>query len=202
MSRGLTAQEHLELGSVLKEARRLLLEAAAQSRYYRNISRQLFEIADALMGPRAELERKLIEAVGENGIVESQRSAREASDCWDSTRRNAWEGDAWNAGASEIGSERATAPPTSHCGGEEAREGAMTDISLINDPSDFIPTPTELKGKKWAKWFEGGELLTSLVSECIDFEVKETALETAHRRGWRLIERKEDDQNRATEKTS
>jgi hypothetical protein len=35
MSRGLTAQEHLELGSTLKEARRLLLEAAAQSRYYR-----------------------------------------------------------------------------------------------------------------------------------------------------------------------
>jgi hypothetical protein len=70
MKHGLTAQEHRELGATLKEARRLLLEAAAQSRYYRNISRQLFEIADALMGPRAELERKLIEAVGEEGMVE------------------------------------------------------------------------------------------------------------------------------------
>jgi hypothetical protein len=59
-------------------------------------------------------------------------------------------------------------------------------VSLINDPSDLIPTrTTELKGKKWAKWFEGGEPLTSLVSECIDytvdFEVKETARERADR---------------------
>jgi hypothetical protein len=52
-------------------------------------------------------------------------------------------------------------------------------VSLINDPSDFIPTATELKGKKWAKWFEGGELIPSLVSECIG--VKETARERADR---------------------
>jgi hypothetical protein len=72
----------------------------------------------------------------------------------------------------------------------------MTERSLINDPSDFITIATELKGKKWAKWFEGGEPLLSLVSECIDYSVdfavvKETALERAHRRGWRVIERKE-----------
>jgi hypothetical protein len=70
-------------------------------------------------------------------------------------------------------------------------------VSLINDPSDFIPT-TELKGSRWAKWFEGGEPLTSLVSECInysvDFEVKETALERA-RRIWRMHERTEDGQS-------
>jgi hypothetical protein len=60
-------------------------------------------------------------------------------------------------------------------------------VSLINDPSDFVPT--ERGPQKWAKWFEGGELITSLVSECIDysidFEVKETATERARRR-WKL----------------
>jgi hypothetical protein len=53
-------------------------------------------------------------------------------------------------------------------------------VSLINDPSDFVPKTTE--GSKWAKWFEGGELIPSLVSECILFEVvKETARERANR---------------------
>jgi hypothetical protein len=66
----------------------------------------------------------------------------------------------------------------------EAREGAMT-VSLINDPSDFVPSPPKKLGE-WAKWFEGGELLTSLVSECIDYSVdfevvKETARERADR---------------------
>ena len=71
-------------------------------------------------------------------------------------------------------------------------------VSLINDPSDFVPGPTELKGKKWAKWFEGGEPLTSLVSEAIDYvvhdeinfvivEVAETAAQRA-RRIWRMKE--------------
>jgi hypothetical protein len=64
-------------------------------------------------------------------------------------------------------------------------------VSLINDPSDFVPTPP--RPSKWAKWFEGGEPLTSVVSECIvdfvvDFEVKETAAERA-RRIWRMDER-------------
>jgi hypothetical protein len=65
----------------------------------------------------------------------------------------------------------------------------MTDRSLINDPSDFVPSPP--KRSKWAKWFEGGEPLTSLVSECInyevDFVVKETATERARRR-WGMKE--------------
>jgi hypothetical protein len=77
------------------------------------------------------------------------------------------------------GATAATTKPTKEIG----TEGQMT-WSLINDPSDFIPI-TELKPSRWAKWFEGGEPLTSLVSECIDyvvdFEVRETALERAHR---------------------
>jgi hypothetical protein len=60
-------------------------------------------------------------------------------------------------------------------------------VSLINDPSDFVPTERSPNLARWAKWFEGGELITSLVSECIvdfvvDFEVRETARERADRR--------------------
>jgi hypothetical protein len=66
-------------------------------------------------------------------------------------------------------------------------------VSLINDPSDFVPSPPQ-RPLKWAKWFEGGELIPSLVSECIDysidFEVKETATERARRR-WKLNVRME-----------
>jgi hypothetical protein len=69
MSRGLTAQEHRELGAALKEARRLLLEAAAMSRVYRAVSRELFDLADALRSPRAELERRLIGEVGDDEWV-------------------------------------------------------------------------------------------------------------------------------------
>jgi hypothetical protein len=69
MSRGLTTQEHRELGATLKEARRLLLEAAAMSRGYRGVSQELFAIADSLISPRAFLERKLIEAVGDDEWV-------------------------------------------------------------------------------------------------------------------------------------
>jgi hypothetical protein len=69
MKRGLTAQEHRELGATLKEARRLLLEAGALTRCYRGVSAELFEIADSLISPRAFLERKLIEAVGDDDWV-------------------------------------------------------------------------------------------------------------------------------------
>jgi hypothetical protein len=59
----------------------------------------------------------------------------------------------------------------------------MTERSLINDPNDFVPRPP--KRSKWAKWFEGGEPLTSVVSEAIDyvvdFEVKESARDRADR---------------------
>jgi hypothetical protein len=71
----------------------------------------------------------------------------------------------------------------------------MTDRSLINDPSDFVPTERSPNLERWAKWFEGGELIPSLVTECIvdfvvDFEVRETAAERA-RRIWRMDERKQ-----------
>jgi hypothetical protein len=69
MKRGLTAQEHRELGAVLKEARRLLLEAAAQSRVYRGVSQELFEIADSLISPRTFLEKRLIALVGDDDWV-------------------------------------------------------------------------------------------------------------------------------------
>ena len=62
-------------------------------------------------------------------------------------------------------------------------------VSLINDPSDFIPIATELKGKKWAKWFEGGEPIPSLVSECIDYSVDFVVKEIARQRAdriWRM----------------
>jgi hypothetical protein len=65
----------------------------------------------------------------------------------------------------------------------------MTDRSLINDPSDFVPTPRSPNLERWAKWFEGGDLRPSLVSEAIDysvdFEVKETARERADRK-WKM----------------
>jgi hypothetical protein len=68
--RGLTTEEHRELGGVLKEARRLLLEAGALTRgCYPGISRELFGVADELISPRAFLERKLIEAVGDEDWV-------------------------------------------------------------------------------------------------------------------------------------
>jgi len=69
MSKGLSIAEHHELGSTLKEARRLLLEAAAQSRVYPSLSREFYDLADALMRPRAELERRLIALAGDEGWV-------------------------------------------------------------------------------------------------------------------------------------
>jgi hypothetical protein len=66
----------------------------------------------------------------------------------------------------------------------------MTDRSLINDPSDFVPRTTQ--ASKWAKWFEGGEPIPSLVSECISLEVKETATVRA-RRIWRMPAQEEPD---------
>jgi hypothetical protein len=65
----------------------------------------------------------------------------------------------------------------------------MAERSLINDPNDFVPRPSKwAEGKKWAKWFEGGELMTSLVSEAIeDFTVRESARERANRR-WGMKE--------------
>jgi hypothetical protein len=67
---GLTPAEHVEVGAKLKRARQLLLDASAITRNYERLSRQLSDAANGLMAIRGELERKLIEAVGENGMVE------------------------------------------------------------------------------------------------------------------------------------
>jgi hypothetical protein len=67
---GLSLSEHLEVGRLLKRARRDLLDAAAIIRNYDRLSRQLSDAANGLMAIRGELERKLIDAVGENGSVE------------------------------------------------------------------------------------------------------------------------------------
>jgi hypothetical protein len=67
---GLTLSEHLEVGAQLTRARQLLLDAAATCRCYDRLSRQLSDAANGLMAIRGELERKLIEQVGEHGVVE------------------------------------------------------------------------------------------------------------------------------------
>ena len=67
---GLTLSEHREVGSKLKHARQLLLDAAAETRCYDRLSQNLSDIANRLTAPRAELERKLIEAVGIDAMVE------------------------------------------------------------------------------------------------------------------------------------
>jgi hypothetical protein len=66
----LTPAEHVELGSLLKRARHDLLEAGALCRGYGRLSAQLFDIADSLTSPRAWLEARLVEAVGEDATVE------------------------------------------------------------------------------------------------------------------------------------
>jgi hypothetical protein len=67
---GLTLSEHREVGAKLKRARQLLLDASAITRNYDRLSRQLSDAANGLMAQRGELERKLIDAVGEDGSVE------------------------------------------------------------------------------------------------------------------------------------
>jgi hypothetical protein len=67
---GLTLSEHREVGAMLKRARRLLLDAAATCRCYDRLSRQLSDAANGLMAIRGELERKLIDAVGADAMVE------------------------------------------------------------------------------------------------------------------------------------
>jgi hypothetical protein len=55
---------------MLKRAVRLLRDAGAMTRCYERLSTQLEDAANGLMAQRGELERKLIEAVGEDGSVE------------------------------------------------------------------------------------------------------------------------------------
>ena len=68
--RGLTPQEHLELGALLKEAHTDLLLAAKKTHCYGRLSSQLRDIAESFMSQREWLERRLIDAVGVDGVVD------------------------------------------------------------------------------------------------------------------------------------
>jgi hypothetical protein len=70
---GLSLEEHVAVGAKLKRARALILDCAAEVRCYERLSHNLSNMANSLTAPRAELERKLIEAVGEDGEVEGVR---------------------------------------------------------------------------------------------------------------------------------
>jgi hypothetical protein len=67
---GLSVEEHREVGAKLKHVVRLLRDVAQTCRCYDRLSCQLGDAANGLMAQRGELERKLIEVVGENGMVE------------------------------------------------------------------------------------------------------------------------------------
>jgi hypothetical protein len=69
-AKALTPAEHLEVGALLKEAHTNLLIAAKKCRGYGRLSTQLAGIAGSFMSQRAWLERRLIEAVGDDGMVE------------------------------------------------------------------------------------------------------------------------------------
>jgi hypothetical protein len=74
-SKGLSPSEHVALGNLLKRARRELHEAGAMCRCYGQLSEQLFDLADrGLMSPKAWLEKRLIEQVGEDALVEGVRA--------------------------------------------------------------------------------------------------------------------------------
>jgi hypothetical protein len=55
---------------MLKRARALLLDAAAETRCYERLSRQLIDAANGLTAQRGWLEARLIEAVGADAMVE------------------------------------------------------------------------------------------------------------------------------------
>jgi hypothetical protein len=57
----LTPAQHVELGRLLKQARRNLLRAAEIARAYPTISAQLFDAANNLTMPRSYLEQRLME---------------------------------------------------------------------------------------------------------------------------------------------
>jgi len=63
----LTPTQHLDLGRTLKRANALLLDAARYCRIYGRLADHLYDCADALVKPRAFLEKRLIEEVGGEG---------------------------------------------------------------------------------------------------------------------------------------
>ena len=63
----LTPAQHVDLGRTLKRANALLLDAARYCRIYGRLADHLYDCADALVKPRAFLEKRLIEEVGGEG---------------------------------------------------------------------------------------------------------------------------------------
>ena len=55
---------------MLKRANALLLDAAKMVRVYGRLADHLYDCADALVKPRAFLEKRLIDEVGANAMVE------------------------------------------------------------------------------------------------------------------------------------
>jgi hypothetical protein len=70
---GLSVEEHLAIGRMLKRARRLLLDAAQLAKGYPTISQGLFDAANALTVQRSFLETRL---------MEQGASRDEARDCY------------------------------------------------------------------------------------------------------------------------
>jgi hypothetical protein len=64
MKSKLSARQHLELGALLKQVRRDLLDAAVMAKPYASISQQLFDAANALTMPRSFLEKRLFDECG------------------------------------------------------------------------------------------------------------------------------------------
>jgi hypothetical protein len=69
-SKGLSPSEHVALGRLLKRAIRDLQDAARLARVYGRLSDELFDAADGLMRQRGWLERRLVEAVGADAMIE------------------------------------------------------------------------------------------------------------------------------------
>jgi hypothetical protein len=67
---GLTLEEHIEAGRKLKRVVRLLHDVGAMTRCYERLSTQLNDAANGLMAQRGWLERKLIEQVGPDAMIE------------------------------------------------------------------------------------------------------------------------------------
>jgi hypothetical protein len=67
-NRGLSAQEHVEVGALMKEVRTDLLILARKVRCYGKLSQQFVDLADAL--PTGWLETRLVELVGADGEVD------------------------------------------------------------------------------------------------------------------------------------
>ena len=66
----LTPAQHVQLGALLKQARNALLSAAVLARPFGRLAQQLGKTADDLHTPCDFLEKKLIEEVGEDALVE------------------------------------------------------------------------------------------------------------------------------------